>query len=251
MKLDKPIFTFSFDDGHPNDLKLALLFKKYSIKATFYITIQNSENPVMTPSEIRKIHSMGFEIGSHGLTHRRLPAISLEAAEQEVFLSKKKLEKMLGEKVKAYCFAGGKYQTRHLKLPLKAGYLFSRTTRLLRLCHPVEGSLLHTTMQYYPLTTLGYLKHLVRRPNVLAWRLFFNSIGHCGFNAPPKKLGRYLIDMAISEGGCFHLHGHSYEFSSKRDWKEIEELLEYAGSKKQCRCLNNSETFLTLSASRF
>lgn len=244
------IITFSFDDGHPNDLKLAKLLKKNSLKATFYIPIQNPENPMMKPSQIRQFRSMGIEIGSHGLTHRRLPKISFEEARQEVFSSKKELERMIGAKVKAYCFAGGKYQKRHIGLPIEAGYLFSRTTRLLRLYHPVEGPLLHTTLQYYPLPTFDYVKHLVRRPNLPACSLFLRGLSHCGFNATPNQLARYFIDLAIRDGACFHLHGHSYEFRSKQDWMGIEELLEYAGSQKSCRFLNNTEAFLALPATR-
>ena len=249
MNLKKAIITFSFDDGHPNDLKLAKLLKKYSLKATFYVPVQNSENPVMNASQIRKIQSMGFEIGSHGLTHRRLTRITFEEARKEVFESKEMLEKMLGEKVKGYCFAGGKYQKRHLALPTEAGYLFSRTTRLLRQNHPIEGKLMHTTMQYYPLSTFGYLRHITRRPNPSAWKIFLSSLLNCGVNPTPNRLAQYFMNRAVQDKSYFHLHGHSYEFKDEKDWRGIEEIFEYASVQEACEFLSNSEAFQKLTAS--
>ncbi len=246
MKLQKAIITFSFDDGHPNDLRLAKLLKKYSLKATFYIPIRNSENPVMNPSQIRRLYSMGFEVGSHGLTHRRLTLMSFEEARGEVFSSKTKLEKILGAGIESYCFAGGKYHRQHLPLIAEAGYHYSRTTRLLRQYQPLEKNLMHTTMQYYPLSTLGYVKHLLRRPDRHGWLLFLQSIQRCGINASPDTLANYFISKAIQDKACFHMHGHSYEFQSENDWKVLEKLFDYSKAQRNCEFLNNSQAFRKL-----
>lgn len=248
MNLRKPIITFSFDDGHPNDLKVAKLLKKYNLRATFYIPITNYENEVMTDSQIRKLHSMGIEIGSHGLTHRRLPSLSFGDAEKELTLSKTKLETIIGEKVRGFCFAGGKYNRSHLGLPLKAGYLYARTTRLLRMNKPIQGHLFHTTLPY-PFFVIGYFSHLLRHPNISGWRLFLTSGKYWGNKTKPNELAKHFIALGIKDKSCFHLYGHSYEFKTKEDWKTLEELLEYAGSQKDTEFLTNYDAFQKINIS--
>lgn len=46
--MDKAIVTTSWDDGHPSDLKLAELLKRYDVPATFYIPIDNRERVKMS-----------------------------------------------------------------------------------------------------------------------------------------------------------------------------------------------------------
>jgi putative transposase len=41
--MDKAVVTTSWDDGHPLDLKLAELLKKYDIPATLYMPMDNPE----------------------------------------------------------------------------------------------------------------------------------------------------------------------------------------------------------------
>jgi peptidoglycan/xylan/chitin deacetylase (PgdA/CDA1 family) len=61
------LFTLSIDDGHPLDLKIAELLKRYDIPATFYIPLHNSEgHPVLQTSALCEL-AKHFEIGSHTL----------------------------------------------------------------------------------------------------------------------------------------------------------------------------------------
>jgi peptidoglycan/xylan/chitin deacetylase (PgdA/CDA1 family) len=41
--MDKAVVTTSWDDGHPLDLKLAELLKKYDVPATLYMPMDNPE----------------------------------------------------------------------------------------------------------------------------------------------------------------------------------------------------------------
>src|SRR5690242_1532099 len=93
------IVTSSWDDGHKYDLRLAHLLKKYGLKATFYISPRNSEWPdadLLTKNEIREV-SNDFEIGSHTVTHPRLPTISQSQASKEIIDSKSMLADITGQ----------------------------------------------------------------------------------------------------------------------------------------------------------
>ena len=63
------VVTFSYDDGHKNDVKLVELFNKYGVKATFHLNGMNyldiSEERA---EELRKLYC-GHEISCHTLQH--------------------------------------------------------------------------------------------------------------------------------------------------------------------------------------
>jgi len=61
--------TFSIDDGHPLDLKIAEALARKKYKAIFYLPIKNSEGlPTLNKKQILFL-SKHFEIGSHTYHH--------------------------------------------------------------------------------------------------------------------------------------------------------------------------------------
>ena len=63
--------TFSYDDGVPQDKRLAELFDTYGMKATFNFNCEASRSKNFTKEEIQKIFlSNGHEIAVHGAYHR-------------------------------------------------------------------------------------------------------------------------------------------------------------------------------------
>jgi peptidoglycan/xylan/chitin deacetylase (PgdA/CDA1 family) len=57
----------------------------------------------MSWSELRELSDEGWEIGSHGRTHRRLINMSSERIKDELLGSKKRIEDELGTEVKTFC----------------------------------------------------------------------------------------------------------------------------------------------------
>jgi len=53
--VNEAIVTTSWDDGHPSDLKLVELLRKYDVPATFYIPIDNFERRSMTPKKSERL----------------------------------------------------------------------------------------------------------------------------------------------------------------------------------------------------
>ena len=63
--------TFSYDDGAPQDLRLAALFDRYGLKATFNFNCERARKHFFTKEEIHEhFLSKGHEIAIHGAFHR-------------------------------------------------------------------------------------------------------------------------------------------------------------------------------------
>lgn len=63
--------TFSYDDGVPQDQRLAALFDKYGMKATFNFNCERNRKFNFTKEQIKELFlSKGHEIAVHGAFHR-------------------------------------------------------------------------------------------------------------------------------------------------------------------------------------
>ncbi len=63
--------TFSYDDGIPQDKRLAEIFDKYGMKATFNFNCEHCRKDNFTKEQIQEIFlSKGHEIAVHGANHR-------------------------------------------------------------------------------------------------------------------------------------------------------------------------------------
>lgn len=86
--------------------------------------------PLMSAGQIIEIAELGFEIGSHSLTHPHLVALSDGDLRREVADSKKKLEDMVGKQVSAFSYPYGEYDSRVLETVAEAGYDYAVVTKL-------------------------------------------------------------------------------------------------------------------------
>jgi len=234
------IVTTSWDDGHKLDLKLAKLLKKYSIKGTFYISPRNREfrkEDLLSDSEIIKLNRY-FEIGAHTMTHPRLTKVNEREAFNEIIDSKKYLENLIGEKVRCFCYPGGKYNEQIIELVRKAGFYYSRTMEKFEF-HSVENFLLSgTTLEVHRCSLLTFPKDSLRILKFLKFNLseFFKS-----FNW--EYLAKKMFDHIEKHGGVYHLWGHSWVIERSNTWGSIERVLSYISKKMNVNYCTNFETF--------
>jgi peptidoglycan/xylan/chitin deacetylase (PgdA/CDA1 family) len=123
--LREPTIALSFDDGYKDNLTQALpILLASGIRASFYVTtglaagnaqiisrfreMTNYESEYLTAGEIRELHAAGMEIGAHTHSHPNLARLPLEAARQELQISKDWLEQILGSPVEQFAFPFGK-----------------------------------------------------------------------------------------------------------------------------------------------
>ena len=121
--------TFSFDDNHHLNLKVADLFLNHNSKATFFINL--GETPghpkPLDNSDIKYLSNQGFEIGSHSIKHVDLTSIYLQEAKYEIEDSKHQLEAITSKPVYGFCYPKGKFNNEVKALVANAGYKYART----------------------------------------------------------------------------------------------------------------------------
>jgi peptidoglycan/xylan/chitin deacetylase (PgdA/CDA1 family) len=113
--------AITFDDCYRDNLFAARILAEHGLHATFFLPTAFVETdhvfawdmhlprmPNLTWDDVREMVRLGFEIGSHTVTHANLGRLGLEEATEELARSKATLEKQLDRPVRwfAYPFGG-------------------------------------------------------------------------------------------------------------------------------------------------
>lgn len=127
----KPVML-TFDDGWENQYKYAFpLLKKYKMKATFYVytkPIDAHRTSYLSWDQLREMDAAGMIIGSHTLSHALLKHSSSADIHNEIFESKKILERELEKPILNFAQPFG-YSTPEIEAAIKdAGYATGRGT---------------------------------------------------------------------------------------------------------------------------
>jgi peptidoglycan/xylan/chitin deacetylase (PgdA/CDA1 family) len=128
----------TFDDCYHDNLAAAHVLAEYSLPATFFIPAAYvgtnhtfpwddhlPKMPNLDWDDVRSMADLGFEIGSHTLTHPNLAAIPFAQACQEIVESKKVIEDKVGRPVRWFAYPFGDRQHFHedlLPVVAEAGY---------------------------------------------------------------------------------------------------------------------------------
>jgi peptidoglycan/xylan/chitin deacetylase (PgdA/CDA1 family) len=84
---------------------------------------------LMSWDQVRELHRAGHEIGSHSLTHPRLPALSDARLQEEVEGSRRALSSAIEAEVSSFCYPNGSHDARVVAAVQAAGYECAVTTR--------------------------------------------------------------------------------------------------------------------------
>jgi peptidoglycan/xylan/chitin deacetylase (PgdA/CDA1 family) len=123
-RYEQPGVCLTFDDGCASDLHVAApLLSENNCNATFYVTVNHlGKRGYLTRSELRELSDLGFEIGSHSMTHRHLNDLSRDEIQIELNESKTKLEEIIGQAVRHFSCPGGRVNAVVTEAALRAGY---------------------------------------------------------------------------------------------------------------------------------
>ncbi len=229
----KVIVTTSWDDGHKLDLKVARILKRCGLKGTFYISPNNMQwkkKDLLTERQIVKL-SKDFEIGAHTLTHPELDTVSVDVAREEIFGSKKYLEKLIGKYVVSFCYPRGKYNKKVQEIVRKLGFTSARTLKTYQFNFSTDlfasGSTIHVYKHYSDIIKIAkfsnyepkrFLRHM-------DWEL----------------LAKEMFDYVSKHGGLYHLLGHSWEVDKNNDWEKLERVLSYIGNNTEATYVQNKD----------
>ena len=136
--------AITFDDGYRDNLtNAASVLKSLNLPATFFMVagraggmLDHDDDPqtstLMTWDELRELSSMGFEIGAHGFTHRRLVALTEDDQRAEISGSKKLIQEQLRIEVRSFAYPFGSsadYNDTSLRLVQEAGFCLAVSNR--------------------------------------------------------------------------------------------------------------------------
>lgn len=126
-KTSKCIITF--DDGYTGVYVHREILRKYNIKPTvFFLTGNQKSFPhdmqtfsYCTKKEIESIKNLGWDIGSHGVSHKDHRLLTDDSVNLEITQSKKYLESVT-QKCYFYAYPHGKYTDKIVDMVKDAGY---------------------------------------------------------------------------------------------------------------------------------
>jgi len=241
MVSKNPKITTSWDDGHPLDIKLGNLLKKYSINGTFYTLIKNWANNSLNLEEIKHI-SNDFEIGGHTYNHAILTLIPEHRMELELSKSKIMLEEKINKEIVSFCYPLGQYNEKIKSLVKKAGYLGARTSKIFKINY-LDAFEFHPTIHTANRNILSKGKGILEIGNIgHSSSLLFKGKVFQSWDQIAKESLKYVLE----KGGIWHLWGHSWEIEQNKDWKKLESVLEFAkkqGKEYGAEFLDNGEIF--------
>lgn len=127
--LDRPSLSgrsllITFDDGHSSDFSIAAPeLKQRGLMGTFFVTWSFLGCPgYLDRVQVRELRAQSFEIGSHGLSHKRLSEVGPAELWCEALDSKRRLEDLIGEEIASFAIPSGSYNDPVLQALWAAGY---------------------------------------------------------------------------------------------------------------------------------
>lgn len=137
-KFPKNPFLITFDDGYQDNMDHAEpLLKAYNYKAHIFLLADRSVNsnywdkeshPILSEQQRQLWKNSQFFIGSHGLKHERLPAMSLTEKWHELKKSKELLESEFSQPVICYAYTYGDTNSECSQLAEEVGYEYAVNT---------------------------------------------------------------------------------------------------------------------------
>ena len=223
--------TFSYDDGVTQDIRLAELFRKYGLKATFNLNsnllglpgelirdgvrINHTKVKSEDVKEIYRTH----EVAAHTLTHPFLPAIQdEEEIIRQVEEDRLNLSELCGYEVigMAYPCGGQNHDDRVADIIRKnTGVKYSRT--------------IISNHSFAPQEDLYKFKP---------------TVYHFGEFDKMVELGQKFLEMDADTPQIFYVWGHAYEFDYAENWDRFEEFCKMMSGRDDIFYGTNKEVLL-------
>jgi len=127
----------TFDDGDATAMAALEPLRTHGFQATQFLVADRlggvndwdqTGAPLMDDAQVREWLASGHRIGSHTLTHARLPTLSPAAAREEVASSKKRLEDRFSTPVESFAYPWGEWNEQLAQMVAEAGYTNAFTT---------------------------------------------------------------------------------------------------------------------------
>lgn len=240
--LNGRLVTISVDDAHPTDMRTAELLQKYQLKATFYVPRFNPERPSMPEKQIVDL-ARDFEIGAHTVNNLRLKNLPEAKAWAEIRECKDWLQDVLGTEVASFCYPGGKFDSRVVRLVKKAGYLGARTCMFNLHEFPFDPYLFGASTHACFHSTTIQIRHALLERNLRgAW----NYLTVYRQTTDWRKQFSLSLDHVERHGGVAHLFLHSWEIDAHGEWDKLESAFNEIATRASLTRVSNGDVFRRL-----
>lgn len=132
LVLTSPSICVTFDDGYSTITKCVELLQKHTVKpAVFALSdVQNADlsemkcgdKKFLSTSDLNYLVKCGWEIGSHGATHKDFYTLNPNEIGEEISHSKETLEDIINTEVKYFAYPKGRYTSKLIDLVKESGY---------------------------------------------------------------------------------------------------------------------------------
>ena len=128
--LPKNPIVVSFDDGYRSVAHVALpRMRERSWPGVLNLAVKNLRGRGgLSPRQVRRLISAGWEIDAHSLTHPDLISLDDRQLRREVAGSRAELRRQFRVPVDFFCYPAGRYDARVIAAVRRAGYLGATTT---------------------------------------------------------------------------------------------------------------------------
>lgn len=232
------LFTTSWDDGHPLDLRVAEVLDKYGMKGTFYVCRDGQMGGRLSEGEIKDL-SKRHEIGAHTLTHPSLPTLSATLMREEIEGGKKWVEDVLTAECKIFAYPYGHYDERAVFAVKEAKFIGARTTEDLE--WKIDPFTLSPTVQvrHFPIRRIPNRRFL--QPFTSTWRqLHENRISIIDCRSWLSMAKAAFRSSVMHDRPWFHLWGHSWTLERDKLWGVFEEMLRFVKEQPKVKFVENS-----------
>jgi peptidoglycan-N-acetylglucosamine deacetylase len=236
--MSSTIVTTSWDDGHHIDLRLADRLAAYALKGSFYVALNHPGQKDIGDDEIRALHHMGMEIGSHTLTHRLLTGRPVEEVWYELAESKARLEDIVGAPVVAFSYPEGVFTAAACAALGETGYALGRATMAFRTTAVFDPARMPISVDFRYASRVALARHALRDANIAG---LADWLRLARLETDPVRLGRILFDAALAAGGIFHVNARSWEIDGNGLWEALEALLSYVAHRAGVHYVTNTE----------
>ena len=210
--------TFSFDDGKISDRRLAQLFNKYNVKATFHLNSGKfGQDDYISSDEVNSLYN-GHEVSCHTVSHPFPSSLTGSQMMSELTDDRKNLEALAGYPVRGLSYPYGEYFDEFINTAVSSGLEYSRTVQ-----STYGFALPSDFMKWHPTCHQSEADKLVDR--------FFEKDEHLRIK-------------------LFYIWGHSYEFDRDNTWDYMENVLKELSGKDNVWYATNIEIKDYLTAAR-
>jgi peptidoglycan/xylan/chitin deacetylase (PgdA/CDA1 family) len=224
--------TFSYDDGVKADIRLAGIFDKYGLRATFNINqVGNESTPSRITAEEIKTHILdkGHEVAVHGYAHRAPCKLRPSEVIADVWDCRRHLEGEFGRIIRGMAYPDSGIRTN------TSGAADFAQVRML----------LESLDIAYSRTLAGDNDGFAMPTDFYAWMpsahhdnaKIFEYIDKFNALTPNKNY------IAAREPKLFYIWGHSYEFDVNNNWERIEDICQRLGGRDDTWYATNIEIY--------